>query len=257
MECIFSLCVRCHISCKINKETGGFLFSGCQHFKEYVGHDSTLSEYWETAGLIKETSISKFTNFARVSLLLGWNLGVYPVANGAPLSTGSQGLLTCIALRWVEGIGFTLFNSLIFNIFSSSPCWQWKGRPSVADWHPTWTSASAQSPSSLFRHPPASPRSRILNYWIRRAPPSTSVADAQLPTGLSKGHNRLDLRPLAGWSYSQKAPAGLLLPCVHLGKQLKKSVCRLWQVRAPRRHIKYRKHLSNNVYTVYVYLFDT
>lgn len=66
------------------------------------------------------------------------------------------------------------------------------------------------------RHPPdlrlsASERSRQQNYWGHQAAPSTSVADAQLPTGLSRGHKRADLKPLAWCGYSWRPPPGLIL----------------------------------------------
>lgn len=54
----------------------------------------------------------------------GWNLeslpcgdGLRPASDCTWLSTGSQRLLTCIPLHWLWGANFTLFNSLIFNIF--------------------------------------------------------------------------------------------------------------------------------------------
>lgn len=86
----------------------------------------------------------------------GWNLEsvlcrdwLRPASQCALLSAGSQRLLTCIPLHWLRGASFTLSNGLIFNFFFSfTPLT--KDRRRVAAWLPTWASASALSPPSLF-----------------------------------------------------------------------------------------------------------
>lgn len=88
-------------------------------------------------------------------------------------------------------------------------------------------------PIIALRHPPdlrlsASQRSRQLNYWGRQSSSIDKPTDAQLPTGLSKGHKRPDLRPLAACGSSEKAPRGLIFLCVSRTKQqLKKKICPL------------------------------
>lgn len=188
--------------------------------------------------LLKKHQSENSPTFRWFLYFQGWNLESLPCSDWlgptsecTPLSTGSQRLLTCIPLHWLYGAGFTLLNGLIFNIFffftlltinrQRKCCW-------LASPHEPC--ASASSPSPLLVTPPdlqlsASQRSHQLNYWGRQAALSTSIADAQLPTGLSGGHKRPDLRPLAGRSYSRKPPTALIFLCAIMGK-LQKEICR-------------------------------
>ena len=153
----------------------------------------------------------------------------WPTSECTVLSTGSRSLLTCIPLHRLRGAGFTLLNAVIFNIFLLFfPRLKINKTEEVL--LPGFPHEPAPPPCPRRRHPSdlqlsAPQRLHQLNYWGRQEAPSTSIADAQLPTGLSEGHKRPNLRLLAAWRYSGKPPTGLMVLCANMEKE-QNSVCR-------------------------------